>query len=115
MSSITIAKASPRLENGKIIWYEGDTFAIKLNIDLTSTEDGNSINLTTGDEIIVSFYRTDICVHKFVFNTFVDNTIILDFDENVTKKFNKGNYTYIITYKNINRTTIVANSDVEVE
>ncbi len=115
MSSINTAKQSPRLENGKISWYEGDTFAIKLNIALTTVETGEAINLSSNDEIKVTFYRNEMCIHKFVFKQFSENSVMLNFSDSITKKFHKGKYTYVISYQSTGRTTIVANNEVEVE
>ena len=114
MSDIKTAKTSPRLENGKFYWYEGDEFAIRLYINLTSNN-GEVLGLIDGDEVKVSFYRNDLCIHKFTFNKFTDNSIMLNFSENVSKKFRKGTYSYLISYKHIGKTTIVANNEVEVE
>ena len=116
MSEIKSAKQSPRYEHDKFIWFEGDTFAISLDITLTDLDTNENITLTDHDEIIVSFYQSNILVHKFVFDSFEDgNKVILNFNDKITKKFPAGIYNYTITYKGVNTTTIVANNIVEVE
>lgn len=35
------AKQSPRFENDKIMWYEGDTFQITWDINLTDADTGD--------------------------------------------------------------------------
>ena len=103
------------MDGDKFYWYEGDEFAIKLEIALTSLDTGENIDLIDGDCVQGGFYKNDLCVHKFSFDQFNDNSVLLNFSENITKKFRKGTYSYIVSYKHIGRTTIVANNEVEVE
>ena len=114
MSSLNTAKKSPRIEDGKFYWYEGNTFAIELEINL-SNENGETITLSDTDTIIINCSRNDISIHKFTFREFFENKIVLNFDEELTKKFRAGSYEYTITYIGTNITTIVAKNIMEVE
>jgi len=114
MADLDTAKASPRIEDGKFLWYEGNTFAIELEINLTN-KDGESIILGNNDTIIVNFYKNNISMHKIIFTNFFENKIFIHFDEETTKKFKEGKYQYTITYIGNDTTTIVAKNEMEVE
>ncbi len=114
MADLNTAKVSPRIENGKFLWYEGNTFAIELEINLTN-DSGEVVTLGNDDTIVVNCYRNDISMHKFVFKEFFENKVYLHFDEEITKKFREGNYYYTVTYIGNDTTTIVARNEMEVE
>ena len=115
MSNIITAKQSPRLEDGKLIWYEGDTFSITLTLSLSDEVTDEAITLDSNSTIVVSIYKAKILVHRFEYNQFSDNQITMTFDDQVSRKFSAGEYTYTITHKCLNTTTLVANNIMEVE
>ncbi len=115
MSNIITAKQSPRLENNKFVWYEGDTFSISLTLSLIDEETNENITLDDTSTVIVSIYKSKILVHQFVFNEFDNNQIVMVFDDELSKKMTVGEYNYTITHKCLNTTTLVANNIMEVE
>ena len=98
MSSIQPAKSSPRLENGVLRWYHGDCFVVDWTISLT--KDGVPYQYDADDELIFSFYtRPDKeLVHQFTFTNIQNNTVSLEFTEEVSNKFAIGNYSYCIKF-----------------
>lgn len=115
MSNIITAKQSPRLQDGKIVWYEGDTFSIALTLSLTDEVTNEDITLDDTSTVIVSIYKSKILVHRFTFNSFENNQIVMVFNDEVSGKFSVGEYNYTITHKCLNTTTLVANNIMEVE
>ncbi len=115
MSNLISAKISPRYENDKFFWYENDTFAIELNITLIDSLSSETIEFSETDQIIITFFKNDIAIHKFTFSNITNNKVVLVFDESVSSKFKEGKYSYTIVFKGLNTTTIVANNEAEVE
>lgn len=93
MNNIPCALESPRVcEKGHIHWYEGDTFILTFEVDFVD-ESGASIEIKDTDKITVSFmdrYKNVVCEFEEVGS----NKIVMTFDEEVTKKFKTGEYTY---------------------
>ena len=116
MSEIISANQSPRIENNILYWYEYDTFAIELEINLIAKENNLPITTKDSDQIIVSFYKDNIPIYKFCHTNFNNgDKIVLDFSNEVSKKFSAGIYEYRIVYIGPNTTTIVAKNNAEVE
>lgn len=110
------AKKSPRFENEKIVWYEGDTFQIDWLIHLTDTSTGEEIALLPSDQMVFSFYKLNMSlVHEFVENINDEGKVVLDFNTEISNKFSAGSYFYSVKYKGIDTTTIAVNGKVEVE
>ena len=116
MSEIISANTSPRLENNILYWYEFDTFAIELEINLIAKETNTPFVTKDTDSIIVSFSKDNIPIYKFCYSNFNNgDKIVLNFDTDVSKKFSAGIYEYRIIYVGPNITTIVAKNYAEVE
>ncbi len=112
---IPSAKPSPRIVNGILYWYEGDTFPLYLDFEL-SDADGEPITVTSAAEIEITFYdHRETDVKTFSFTGVQNNTVTLVFDENVTALFPSGEYTYDIVYRNGYDRTIVHDNEVIVE
>ena len=110
------AKQSPRFENDKIMWYEGDTFQITWDINLTDADTGDEITLSPLDDIIFRFNKANkSLLHEFVAKVNSEGKVVLDFNTEISKKFIAGSYTYSIKYKGVDTTTIATNGKVEVE
>lgn len=116
MVKIPNAKRSPRIENGVLYWYEGDTFSINLKINLSDQDEEPIVIDGTTDFVEVEFIndRREI-VKSFFFgkdtgNDIVDNSIDLVFDDTVTALFTKGRYKYNVFFNGENRTTIADNN-----
>ena len=98
MSEIKPAKSSPRIENGVLRWYHGDSFQIEWEINLT--QNGRSYEFDENDELIFSFYRKPEkeLVHQFTFTNIQDNMVTLDFTEEISSKFDVGYYSYCVKF-----------------
>lgn len=117
MSNIPSARRSPRLVNGVIYWYEGNTFEMTLKIDLQD-QDGEPIDISGTDsvEIVIKNSRKEIVkIFEFSGESVDDNRVLLDFDATVTALFRKGKYTYDIYYNGEKRTSLADNDVMVVE
>ncbi len=114
---ITPAKASPRLERETLKWYVNDSFSIEWMIQLL--ENNVPLNFDADDEVVFNFFTYDgkTLIHSFSFTDIQNNTVCLDFTEEVSKKFPVGKYTYCAKFINHEGTvvTIFAKKHVEVE
>ena len=70
------APQSPRIDNGVLKWFYGDTFVVDMVINLVEGEvgeDGNIvnklINFNESDQIVVTFFndRKEV-IHSFILN-----------------------------------------------
>lgn len=115
MGNIPSAKQSPRIENGVLKWYAGDTFSLQMELELED-QDGEPVILTSTDTVKVSFYNE--CrenVKTFEFTDVQSNTVTLEFDATVTALFSKGRYIYFVSVQREERTTVAAYNDAVVE
>lgn len=104
-------KDSPRIENGVLYFYEGDTFVFKL--DLNFTQDGEPLEIEPTDTVIFEFKdeRGDIIASQ-IFTNIVDNKVDMEWDTEFTSHFSKGKYTYRARYISDFTTTIIADNVV---
>ena len=110
-NTIPGARVSPRIANGCICWYEGDTFSIRLE-----DQDGAEVAIGQTDTIKVTFYDwTKKAVQEFSFTGADENTVTLAFTDEVTAKFPRGIYRYDILYTHGNRTTLASRNIARVE
>ena len=89
------AYASPRISNGVLCWYAGDTFSVVIQADLVD-QDGAAAGR---DRIL------DIC----------HNQVTLVVDAEISAKFPKGRYTYDVEFSHGDRTTLARDNKVRVE
>lgn len=109
------ARMSPRIANGCICWYEGDTFSLVLRMELED-QDGADVTIGESDTVKVTFRdRTEQTVQEFSFESVAENSVTLDFTDEVTKKFPRGVYTYDILYTHGDRTTLASRNIARVE
>ena len=114
MNCIPSAKQSPRIENGVVKWYEGDTFALQLELDIVD-QDGERVILAPEDTVTAVFRNDALSVVKeFTFTDVADNTITLAFDNTCTALFPAGHYTYDIRCIGTRRTTVCSGNEAEV-
>lgn len=113
MPNIPGAKLSPRIVNGIIFWYEGDTFELNLAIDIKD-QDGEPVEITedSGFELIIKNSRKEQ-VYTSKENGVPGITFVCD--EETTKLFKKGRYTYDINYYGEYRTSIAEDNEIVVE
>ena len=95
MVAVPGAKLSPRICNGVLFWYFGDTFSVMFHLDLENAD--GKILLTSSDSVEIIF--RDCCENEVLKVTvpgddIQDNAVPLLIDEETTKKFVAGEYTY---------------------
>lgn len=101
-SVIPVAKQSPRIENGVLIWYVGDAFTVDWTINLE--RDGAPVVFEEGDTLEWSFFanmnKVDP-IYQFIFphDAIHNNTVTLFFDQAISAKFPVGSYTYCVKFK----------------
>ena len=113
MGNLPAAAVSPRVENGILYWYAGDTFDLELELKLED-QDGTAVDVDgEKDGVTVCFYdeRREL-VASFAFGktaegAVTDNTVTLAFDAEVSALFPKGKYTYDVVYESAHRRTLV--------
>jgi len=107
---------SPRVENSVLKWYYEDSFNITWSIALT--EDGEPLPYDENDLLVFSFFTKDRkLIIEFEFSHITDNTVVLQFTEEVSKLFTPGQYYYCVKYIDGSGrvSTIYANRKIEVE
>lgn len=114
------AQQSPRINNGVIYWYQGDTFTLTFAIDLTN--DTTIFNNT--DRVTIEFFthgRTSLLHLEYAegqFQRINDKYIEFDveIDEERTSLFARGRYNYdMIHTAGEDITTIVSKGGIIVE
>ena len=109
------ARVSPRIANGCICWYEGDTFELVLRLELRD-QDGAEVTIAEADTVKVTFYDEQRqTVHEFSFTGISGNRVTLAFTEAVTAKFPKGGYTYDMRHDGGRRVTLIRDNAAYVE
>lgn len=111
MSNLPNAEQSPRVVNGVIKWYEGDTFDLTIGLDLED-QDGSAVTLAAADTVEVVFLdRSEKEVKRFTFSNVQGSAVTLDFSAAVTALFGKGQYTYDIYLTHGGERTTIANDN----
>lgn len=109
------AYASPRIENGVMLWYEGDTFDITILLELED-QDGAAVEIGKSDTVKMTFYNAEKeTVHEMNFSNITNGKITLEFTDEVSAKFPKGKYTYDARLTHNNKTTLVRGNRICVE
>lgn len=115
MTKIKAARLSPRFENGRLYFYEGNTFTLKLDIEFTRS-DGEAFACEEGSKIVFKAYdETDILIDEEEFSDIENGEIILNFDNVRSSKYPCGKYTYDIVYSGSCETTIAHDNQIIVE
>ena len=111
------ARQSPRVSNGDILFYEGDTFCLILELEIS--EDGQGQHQITGKETVeVEIFDasgTRIYQKTYDASQIENNCIELPFDEALVAKLPAGRYSMAATLNWQYRTTILAKSDIVVQ
>lgn len=121
MGNLPTAKVSPRIENGVLYWYAGDTFTLELELSLED-QDGTALAVDSDtDDVTVEFYNDrresvkTFSYGKTAGSTITGNVISLVFDEQVSALFPKGSYTYDVIYQSTWRRTLVRENQAVAE
>ena len=115
IGSLPSAQMSPRIVNGVIKWYAGDTFELQVDIQLQD-QDGENITIGQGESIEFAFFnRKRELVKLFLFENIENNCVTLVFDDEVTALFPAGHYTYDVYYNSAVRRTLSNDSLAVVE
>lgn len=110
MSNLPSAELSPRVVNGVIKWYQGDTFLLDIEIDLTD-EDGHPIAIAEDDTVSIHIIdRTGGLVYDETFTDIQNNTIRLNMDGTKTALFREGDYHYDIYLSTAEKRTTILNA-----
>ena len=109
------AYASPRISNGVLCWYEGDTFAVAIQIDLED-QDGEDVDIGATDTVKITFRDdTRAEVWSKTFSNVENNQVTLVVNAEISAKFPKGRYTYDVEFSHGDRTTLARDNKVRVE
>lgn len=115
IGNLPSANPSPRIMGGVIKWYEGDTFTLCVDIELTD-QDGEEIVIQPGHTVEFVFKdKKREEVYSVVFDSIENNCVKLDFDANTSKLFPKGQYTYDVYYNGAERKTLANEAPILVE
>lgn len=109
------AKPSPRILNGNIYWYEGDTFSIPLTIDIGTLREG--INISKGNTVVLNFFNTAGTLVFYKNATVIENnTVQFEISGTETSKLPAGRYRMKILHENSEgRVTVAPDVRVIVE
>lgn len=109
------AYASPRISNGVLCWYAGDTFSVVIQADLVD-QDGAAVDIGATDTVKVTFRDdTRAEVWSKTFSNVANNQVTLVVDAEISAKFPKGRYTYDVEFSHGDRTTLARDNKVRVE
>lgn len=115
MENIITARLTPRFENGRLYFYEGNTFTLAIEIELKMTS-GESFPIESNSKIYCNFYdETDTEIATKTFSNITNSRITLDFDKDFVAKFPKGKYFYDIIYDGSCRVTLADHNQIIVE
>lgn len=118
MAILPAAKPSPRIVEGVIYWYKGDTFQIDLALNIKD-QDGESIDIQPQDIVKIVFFgfskSKGDTIAEIELEGIQNNVFSLNFTEELSRKFDRGVYLYDIYLTHNHRTTIVNDNIVKVE
>lgn len=113
------ANRSPRIKDGKIYWYEGDTFLWSMKFVIKKC-DGTDYILQPTDKITVEFKKnlhTPDNIYSFEFQNqeYPDNTITMEFTSEITSLFPYGFYKIGVKLEDDDITTLLPATTICVE
>ena len=113
MVDIPRAKMSPRIENGIIYWYEGDTFEFNVAVDLKD-QDGSTVEVSDENafELVIRDERNN---EVYSVKQYGAAGFTFECDEDTTALFRKGRYRYDVNYYGEYKTSIAEDNLMIVE
>ncbi len=117
MAKLPWAKLSPRIENGVIYWYQGDTFHLHLHLELRDAE-GLPVEPGEEDTMELCFYNKSmdpVATIPFTNEQVRSGVLTVVMDKATTALFPAGKYTYDLRLQGQQRTTLVRGGLAEVE
>ncbi len=115
MAWIPSGKQSPRVVNGCLYWYAGDTFLLDVTLELRD-QDGEPVPLAQSGSVTLEFSDASRApVRQFTFTELTGSTVTLEMDETVTADFPSGDYFLSIRYTDAQRTTVLHGAHCHVE
>lgn len=109
------AKVSPRIENGVLIFYEGDTFKLNIEIEL-KLQSGETVSIASSEQICFEIFdHRGVELWSKTFTGVTNNTIAFEMDEEMVDLFHEGEYSYTIYYNGSYTTTVAAQNKIVVE
>lgn len=117
MAKLPGAKMSPRIVNGVLLWYEGDTFALNLHLSIKD-QDGTPVTLSSTDTLELTFYSRNAAVVEtmtFTGEVLSGGTVKVTVDEDTSALFPVGHYSYDLRLLGAERKTLVRGGKITVE
>lgn len=117
MKNLRRAEVSPRVENGNLFWYEGDTFHLIIRLELKDLT-GRKIDLTADDqlELVIRDCREDrILGFSFTGEALEAGSVTLQMDETKAALLPAGKYTYDVYLTHGDRVTLAKRNSITVE
>lgn len=115
IGNLPSANPSPRIVGGVIKWYEGDTFTLCVDIELTD-QDGEEIVIQPGHTVEFVFKnKKQNVIHSVSVTRVENNCVLLEFTDEISAKFPKGNYMYDIFCVGAERKTLANEAPILVE
>lgn len=117
MAKLPWAKMSPRIENGVLFWYEGDTFHLLLRLELTD-QDGTPVIPGAEDTLELCFHDARGSVVQtlsFTGDQAPEGILSIHMDEAMTALFPAGQYTYDLRLLGQRRITLIRGGEITVE
>lgn len=117
MAKLPWAKMSPRIENGVLYWYAGDTFRLNLNLTLKDTT-GETVTVGAEETLELTFYdrrRDTVKTLTWTGDDAADGFVTVVMDESASTLFPTGRYSYDLRLLGEERTTLIRGGRIIVE
>ena len=113
MAEIPRAKMSPRIGNGIIYWYEGDTFELNVAVELKD-QDGSVVEVGDAEcfELVIRDERNN---EVYNVKQYGASGFTFECDEDTTALFRKGRYRYDVNFYGEYKTSIAEDNLMIVE
>ncbi len=109
------AQRSPRIHNGNILFYEGDTFRLMLTMEIDEA-DGSRYHFQEGDSIELEIYdRNGDRVWSKQYTDCTGGRIALEVNADLNAVLPAGKYHLAARFRGENATTIIAQTKIIVE